>query len=40
MAKKKDALSKYVDFGAVKLHGLKKKKSMKKPKLPKMKFAF
>ncbi len=40
MAKKKDALGKILDFKAVRLHGLKKKKSVKTPKLPKIKFAF
>ena len=38
--KKKDALGKILDFNAVRLHGLKKKKSVKTPKQSKIHFAF
>ena len=40
MKKNKDALGKILDFKAVRLHGMKKKKSVKTPKLPKINFAF
>jgi hypothetical protein len=40
MAKKKDALGKILDFKAVRLHGLKKKKAVKTPKQTKIHFAF
>ena len=40
MKKNKDALGKILDFKAVRLHGMKKKKSVKTPKQPKIKFLF